>query len=257
MRRVPVTKLFPPSGRHEQPQSFRREPSIPLTPRAVDPDRSAPRPLPVFVRDAQSSGAANQQTPAQRPVFARADERTAQPRPTVSQSSIGIDALIADAFERGRQAGRREEQDAQEEREAGEKTARREQAIMERVEFQLHEYAKLSETISDALEQTEARIATVVARLLTPVFEERAVHEAVAELASAVRLITASRSPELIRIRGPERLLSRLADALEPFAVGVEYTLDDRIDVQIQADDTILETQLARWAESLRGAAKD
>lgn len=257
MRRVPVTKLFPLSERHEQSQSFRREPPIPLTPRASDPERPTPRPLPVFVRESHSAGFAGERPAVHRPVFARPEERPAQARPAAPQQSRTIDAIIDDAFERGREAGRREEQEAQQEREAADRIARREQTIIERVEFQLHEYAKLAGAIAEALAETEGRIAATIARLLTPVFEERFVQEAIAELASAMKLLASNRSPELIRIRGPERLLGRLADALEPFAVGVEYILEDRIDVQVQADETILETQLSRWADSLHSAMKD
>jgi hypothetical protein len=222
-----------------------------------DPERAASRPLPVFVRDPQSGAFASERPAVHRPAFARVEERPAQTRPATPQQNRTIDALVDDAFERGREAGRREEREAQEGREAADRIARREQTIIERVEFQLHEYARLAGAVADALAETEGRIATTVARLLTPVFEEHFVQDAVAKLASAMKLLASNRSPDLIRVRGPERLLSRLADALEPFAVGVEYILEDRIDVQVQADETILETQISRWADALRSAMTD
>lgn len=253
MKPTPVTRLFAKVDCDTSNETAHRSAPNPLLSRSHEYATSVPqRSVPLFVRDGASRE--TRSDAPRRPVFARALERPQPPAyPTPFQSrQADLSAELEQAYERGREDGRQLERLESERRAAADLAVQRDRAILERVEFQLNEYAKFGSAISTALDDLHQQISTSVARLLSPIVEERVANTAVAALAMTLRHLVSDRSAGLIRIRGPERLIAKLRDNLEPYAVNFEYTVEDRLDVTVEADDTIIETQLARWSQILR-----
>ena len=255
MKPTPVTRLFARAD-IDPPRDAGRPPYVnPLLGKGKDQAATAPkRPLPLFARDLAPKEA--RASPALRPVFARAQDgdpaRNSEP-PAAHRPTDHL-ARIEQAYERGIEEGRRLERLENERRNTEDLVASRERAILERVEFQLNEYANFGSSISAALEALEQRVTASVARILEPIVEERLAEEALSELVTALRHMTSNRSSGLLRIRGPERLISKLRTAIEQYAVDVEYILEDRLDVTVEADDTMIETQLGQLSELLHRA---
>lgn len=218
-----------------------------------DPGLGRPRPL--FVRSRPSAADLPRQESEERNAFAKlAQPARAEPPRPAAPAHRDLDAALAQQFERGFQAGRAAGLEESRTRGEEEFARRQEQALMERVEFQMNEYAKFGNKINDGFVEIEERISAAVARLLAPFIEAQLTERVLDELRLAIYQIASSRTTSLIRIRGPERLLSRLREQLQELAVEIEYILEDRVDVSVEADDTIIESQLASWRAVLHGS---
>lgn len=250
MKPVPVTRLARRLDNDTTKDSV-RNPMIPsvahLQPGGSTPPQS--RPAPIFMRDARSPD--RRSDIPQRPVFARPPDRTQnQPQAPSPQSNFLVQ--LDQAYERGVSEGRLAERQEHERKATADALAWREQAVLERVEFQLNEYAKLEASITSALEELELRVSSAVARILTSYLETHMVDDAIAELAASLRRVVSNRSSQFIRIRGPEALLARLAKSTETFALAFEFVPEDCIEVTVEADETMIATQLEHWGELLR-----
>ena len=116
---------------------------------------------------------------------------------------------------------------------------------------------RLGVAFADALQALGAGITDRVGHLLVPVLTEALRRQAVDELAqSLARILGESRAP--VRVSGPADLLDAVADKLGPFEPAVEFVPAETADVAVQADQTVIETQLGAWgalmADAVRGA---
>lgn len=160
-----------------------------------------------------------------------------------------IEARLQDAFERGRQDGiaaARTELEAVLTRQQGEFEER---AKAERIAFQREEYAALADQISAGLSEIEARIAEAAAHILRPYLAQEQSKRVIQALSETLGRILSSESPELLKISGPEAVLNALHDRLSSHAVKVEYSLEDGVDVTIEAQQTVIKSQLQAWLD--------
>ena len=159
------------------------------------------------------------------------------------------DALLREAFERGRQeglaAGRAETEAAliQQHREL------EDQLKIERVAFQAQEYAKLADQVSEAMVEVEGRIAEAVSHILRPYLAQEQSKRVIQALSSNLGRILSSESVPVLKISGPEQVLNALRDRLSKHAVQVEYSLEDGVDVTVEAQQTIIRSQLKAWLD--------
>jgi flagellar biosynthesis/type III secretory pathway protein FliH len=160
-----------------------------------------------------------------------------------------IEARLHEAVERGRQEGlaaARAEVEAVLTRQQGEFEER---AQAERTAFQRQEYAALADQISAGLSEVEARIAEAVAHILRPYLAQEQSKRVIQALSETLGRILSSESPALLKISGPEAVLDALRDRLSSYAVQVEYSLEDGVDVTIEAQQTVIRSQLQAWLD--------
>jgi hypothetical protein len=158
---------------------------------------------------------------------------------------------LAEAHARGRQEGLAEACLEAESRHAAERAAAKEQAVLERIEFQLNEYAQLETTIRSGFLKVEENLGAAVARILAPFLARQTVHYVVEELSKAVKRLCAGRPPGLITIRGPERILSLLRERIADLPTEIDYVEDHGVEAVVEAGTTQIVTELRPWAELL------
>ncbi len=167
-----------------------------------------------------------------------------------------LEAQLAAAYHRGVQEGL----DAAKEEAANERAQERaelqKRAVVERLDFQMNEYARLAELIANGLIEVERRIADVVARLLQPFVSQAVSSQVVEELAINIARLRGAGSPGLMKIRGPEALLNALKARVADLAIEVEYVVEEGVEVTLEAQPTSISSQIAPWTELLASLSR-
>ncbi len=257
MKAVPISQYLDHIGRVAQAdaQSPRRD-AAPFRPRAIrvveSPETRAPGPLAFSqaLRDAASAARAREEGGQS----AEADERAASGEGAFSgsrkaPSAADVEMLVAEAYGRGVTEGlaiaRAEDGEAL----ARERARLMEQALVERLDFQVNEYAQLADAIGAGLLEIEQRVAASVARILAPLLTSELSKRVVDELCANLARLRAGGSPGLIKIRGPERLLAALRDRVSFLPVEVEFAVEDGVEATIEAQQTVIRSELQPWAD--------
>ncbi len=166
-------------------------------------------------------------------------------------------ALIAEAEARGRLQGLAE---ARQEAETARLQAA-EAAEARLAEARRHwseaEAAALADGFSAALRALDAALSDRIARLLVPVLTDALRRRAVAELSGALARLLAEPQAANVRVSGPEDLLAALAARLGPLAAAVSFTPAETAEVQVSADQTVIDTQLGAWARLIAAAVAE
>ena len=198
----------------------RRSPETPPLVRPLDPATFAPR----------------REPPAPR-----------QPAPA-AEPDIDWESRLAEAYHRGVQegldAGKSEAATAR----ALERAELQKRAVIEKLDFQMNEFSRLSEALSAGFAELERRVAEAAARALKPLVQERVAREIVEELAENVARLTRAGGVNLIKVRGPERLLSALKARIAALAVEVDYVEEDGVEITVSAQSTEIRSELRSWA---------
>ena len=172
-------------------------------------------------------------------------------RPRVLSTPADIDARIEEALERGRQeglaAGRAESTTAF----ARERAEWDERENMQRLAWQASEYARFAEKIERGMAAIEDRLAEAVARILKPFLIEEQVKHITEALSENLSRILSKDTPAVLKITGPEALLSVLRDKMSAHSVAVEYVAADDMDVTVEANQTIIKSQLQAWIDHI------
>ncbi|KMO43155.1 hypothetical protein VQ02_00740 [Methylobacterium variabile] len=166
-------------------------------------------------------------------------------------------ALLAAAEERGRQQGlaqAREEAEAARLRAAEAAEARLAEA---RRHWSEAEAEALADGFAAALRALDASLTERIARLLVPVLTDALRRQAVAELSGALTRLLAEPQAASVRVSGPEDLLAALAARLGPLAASVTFTAAETAEVQVSADQTVIDTQLGAWTRLLAAAVAE
>jgi flagellar biosynthesis/type III secretory pathway protein FliH len=186
-----------------------------------------------------------------------------RPRP-MGQANVG-DSLVAreaakaeemaarltEAYAHGREEGRAEAWAEAEQQRAADRAEVQEQAAAERTEFRLREYAKLEAAIQAGFAEIGERFEAAVARILSPFLAKEIVKRATDELSKNIARLCAGGSPGLIKIRGPEQVLSRLRERIADLPAEVEYVEDNGVESVVEANVTQIVTELRPWADLL------
>jgi hypothetical protein len=160
-------------------------------------------------------------------------------------------ARLADAYARGREEGRAEAEAGLQELRAADRATAQEKVEAERIEFQLNQYAELDAAIRAGFAEIGETVGAAVARILAPFLAEEVVKRATDELCKKIARLCAGRSPSLITIRGPERLLTRLRERTADLPAAIEYVEDDGVEAVVETDATQIITELRPWADLL------
>ncbi|MEE8627203.1 MULTISPECIES: hypothetical protein [Methylobacterium] len=166
-------------------------------------------------------------------------------------------ALLAAAEERGRQQGLAE---AREEAEIARRQA--DEAAEIRLEAARRHWSQaeaeaLADGFSAALRALDATLSDRIARLLAPVLTDALRRQAVAELSGALSRLLGQPQAANVRVSGPEDLLAALATRLGPLADTVSFTPAETAEVQVSADQTVIDTQLGAWTRLIAAAVAE
>ena len=122
---------------------------------------------------------------------------------------------------------------------------------MERLEFQLNEYAGLESTIRAGFAEVENRIGTAVARILAPFLVKEVVKTVVDELCKNIERLCAGGGRGAITIRGPERVLALLRERIAGLPAEFDFIDDGSVEAVVEANATQIVTELRPWTELL------
>ena len=151
------------------------------------------------------------------------------------------------AFEEGRESARRELED--------ERARMREKLAIEvaaaRAGWVGEEAERLAGAHRAAFESFEMRCAQAVANILRPFTTQLVIGRVTEALVENLEVLFKGRSQALFEISGPADLLDALRQKFASRDAAVAYRPDDKIDVRVRADDTIIETQLGAWLKAL------
>jgi hypothetical protein len=229
----------------------------PFRPRSLpNPQNSGPSSKSILDRLATAGGEtqggeARRRTPwAPKPVLLESVAQESPPASELTKPEV-MSVKLADAYARGREQGLAEGRVEASDRHAAELVAAHEQAETQRQAFQLNECAALEGAIRTGIKEIEDTVGGAVTRILAPFLSQQVVKRAVDELAMAIGRISASASPGLIKIRGPERVLALLRQRIVDMPIEVEYLKDDGAETVVETNATRIVAELRPWAELL------
>jgi hypothetical protein len=172
-------------------------------------------------------------------------------RPRVLSVPADIEVRIQEALERGKleglAAGRAEAAASL----ALERADWDEQENERRAAWQANEYARFAERIDRAMTAVEDNLAATVARILKPFLIEERVKRITESLSESLSMILSKDAPAVLKITGPEALLGVLRDKMSSHAVAVEYVAAEGLDVTVEANQTIIKSQLQAWIDHI------
>jgi hypothetical protein len=163
------------------------------------------------------------------------------------EPEVDMEAKLAEAYHRGVQEGLDAAKSEAATARALERAELQKRGVIEKLDFQMNEYARLSETIANGFTEIERRIAQATARVLKPLLVDEVTKQIVDELAENVGRLTRGGGVSLLKIKGPEPLLSGLKPKVENLAVEVEYVEEGGIEISVSAQATEIRSELGAW----------
>jgi flagellar biosynthesis/type III secretory pathway protein FliH len=164
------------------------------------------------------------------------------------EPQVDWEERLAESYHRGVQegldAGKAEAATAR----ALERAEWQKRAVVEKLDFQMNEFARLSETLTQTFAELERRIAEAAARALKPLVQDRVAKQIVDELVDNVARLTRGGGLELIKIRGSAKLLSALKEKIAALAIAVEYVEEEGVEITVSAQATEIRSELQPWA---------
>jgi hypothetical protein len=126
----------------------------------------------------------------------------------------------------------------------------------ERQRWAAEQGERLAELIASELEKIEQRVSDCVSRILQPLLAEQIRSRAVDELARSLGAMLSKGEFAKITISGPQDLLSAMEARLDGSQAGLSFEVADGVELSVSADDTILETRIGSWGETIKGNGK-
>jgi hypothetical protein len=117
----------------------------------------------------------------------------------------------------------------------------------ERARWVTDEGNTLKETLDAAFKALEASLAGSVNRILEPFLGAALRGQVVQSLRENLSVLLSSDRHGMLRIAGPQDLLTALSEGLAPSSKAIEYLPNEAVDVTIVADQTVVESQLQAW----------
>jgi hypothetical protein len=260
MKPLPIADYLEHLGRGPIEKAPARRDVSPFRPRTLASlPNGEPRLVPAFARVAEAGAVGDRQGEER----AQRASRDRKPIPLDSAArqlqaareaanTEEMAARLAEAHARGREEGLAEGRAEASDIHAAKLAAAHEQAVMQRLEFQLNEYAKLEGAIRSGFTRIEENVGAAVTRILEPFLAKEVVKYVVDGLSKNIARLCAGGSPGLITIRGPERVLALLRERLADLPAEVDYVDGDNgVEAVVEAKATQIVTELRPWAELL------
>ncbi|MEE1612590.1 hypothetical protein [Microvirga sp. CF3016] len=112
----------------------------------------------------------------------------------------------------------------------------------------------MSAQISEAIGQLEANISERVANILVPFVADAYRAQSLAEFKGLLGTLLSGRDASLLKISGPDDLLSAMKIHLRHYGSSIEFIPGEHIEISAKAQDTIVQTQLNSWSARLAQA---
>jgi hypothetical protein len=176
---------------------------------------------------------------------------SAMPRPTATPSATGHAAAIDDAFARGIERGKAVAAADLDAKLAEQRAQSEKQLAAAREAWVLQEADRLSVQLTGGLKDMEERIAAIVARLLQPFLAEKLRSRAIAGLIENLNILLAQAEGTAVSVFGAPDLLEVLRARLGGELANVSYHPGQGSDVRVTVGQTVLETRLAGWIETI------
>jgi hypothetical protein len=116
------------------------------------------------------------------------------------------------------------------------------------------ESGQLAEQLVKGLEELEARLADVTARILKPFLAAELHRRAIADLVETLTALRAQEKAAVIGISGAADLLEALRARLEGKLDNVAYHPSQVCDVRVTVGQTVLETRVGAWMARIEEA---
>jgi hypothetical protein len=172
-------------------------------------------------------------------------------RPRVLSMPADTEARVEEAYARGKMDGLELAHAESAAALSLEQTEREARENARRLAWQANEVAQFAEKIEGAMAAIEDRLAQTVSRILKPFLVEERVKHITDSLSENLSKILSRDTPALLKITGPEALLSVLREQLSAQSVAVEYVAAEGLDVTIEANQTIIKSQLQAWIDHI------
>ena len=207
---------------------------------------------PLQFKSAPSQARASAESPATNPEpqASRSASPLFRPRETPPPQP-DIEQKLSEAYHRGVQEGLDAARSEAATARALERAEIQKRLVVERLDFQMNEYAKFADQVAQGLKEIERRIAESVERILRPFLHGAITLRAVEEVAASVARLSSAGHPPVLKIRGPEPLLKLLKEKIGGLAVEVEFAPDAHMEITVEAAHTTIATELGAWADWL------
>ncbi len=162
------------------------------------------------------------------------------------------EALIADAHARGVLEGRAAGQVDQDQALAKQAAVFEQKLVAERQRWTVEQADRVCEMLRATFEDIEQRVALHVSDILKPFLLEQVRLKAVEELSASLHSMLSKGDYAKVNISGPRDLLSEIESRVGIAHPGVSFNEGADVDVTVHADDTIIETRIGAWTDSIK-----
>jgi hypothetical protein len=172
--------------------------------------------------------------------------------PQLQEPVIDVDAVRAEAFAEGRQAGEAAIR-AEWEDERAKLEARHADALADlRQRLEQDAARKIEEAFLAGVDRIAAAVADQTAFVLAPVLQEALAERAILEMAEMIKAALTTNKAACLTVKGPVALFDILKDALGDAAPDLRHVETLDLDISVDIDEAVLVTRLSAWAGSLK-----
>jgi hypothetical protein len=168
------------------------------------------------------------------------------------EEPVDLDAIRAEAFEKGRGEATEEQQRRWDEERTALVDAHRAEimALQERFEGELADM--MAARLQEFAASTAQAVADQTANLLAPLIDEAIVVKTVADLAELVQAAILEGEVKTLTVKGPTEMFERLRARLGEDAVVIRHIEASDIDLTVDFGDASLVTRMSAWSASLK-----
>ncbi len=171
-----------------------------------------------------------------------------------AEDASDLDFRIREAHARGVLEGRAAREAEQEAEAAAQAQAYAQQLVAERQAWAADEGERLGVLLAGAIADLERRVSDLVSEVLKPVLEAQVRTRAVDALTRTLNDMLSKGTYARVAITGPADLLARIEARLAAGPAGVSFVAGAEVDVTVNADDTVLATEIGAWADAISGS---
>ena len=173
-----------------------------------------------------------------------------------AEGASDLDFRIREAHARGVLEGRAAVQAEQEAAAAAEAQAFAEKLAAERQAWAASEGERLGGLFAGAIADFERRISDLVSDALKPVLHAEVRARAIDALSRVLSDMLSKGTYARVVVTGPADLLARIEARLAAGYAGVSFVAGAGVDVTVNADETVLATEIGAWADAISGGER-
>lgn len=202
----------------------------------------------------------SQFVPADEPVvtemadFPSAGFESDWPEPEVA---VDLEEEKRKAFSEGEEAGRQAAEQVHAEELERLRALHADELAMMKTRYEEEIAGHLATSVISMKQMISQQIDTVCVRLFASLTEEQMARKAAADLAAQVIREIEGGFVGIIKVQGPDALISTMRTKLEGVENPIDYDVTNDIDIQVQLDNAVMMTRLSEFFQSIRGLADE